>query len=121
MKRVFLLVTAFVLVFTLSACNEQKTLTCVDYEDNVILKAVYDKNELTEWTEDGVSLEGEELTALNEGLWEIFDGSGHYELMEKVRLSHDNNAEYDSDNAEDSEVPEEDRLTEEQVVTCEIK
>lgn len=129
MKRVFLLVTAILFVFTLSACNEQKTLECKNSTRNVILSVVYDRDSVLSWKEDDSAVDGitlvaltdEELEELNTvGLWSVYEGSGHYDLMEKVRESYDNNDVYDSDWAEDSEVPEEDRLAAESVVTCTI-
>ena len=130
MKRVFLLVTAIFAVFTLTACNEEKTLECTDAEDNVVLHVVYDREVVKSWEEDDTAVDGvllvaltaEELTVLNEeGLWSVYSGSGHYDLMNNVADSYDNTDVYDLEWAEDSEIPEQDRIAEEDVVTCTIK
>ena len=129
MKRVFLLVTAVLFVFTLSACNEEKTLECKNADRDVILSVVYDREQVFSWEEDDsnedgvllVALTDEELAVLNEdGLWSVYDGSGHYDLMEKVAESYDNNDVYDEQWAEDSEIEEEDRMSEDDIVTCTI-
>lgn len=129
MKRVFLLVTAILFVFTLSACNEEKTLECKNSDRDVILHVVYDRETVKSWEEDDnaeegvllVALTDEELAVLNdEGLWSIYDGSGHYDLMEKVAESYDNNDDYDEQWAEGSEIPEDERMTEEEIITCTI-
>lgn len=127
MKRVFLLVTAVLFVFTLSACNTSKTLLCTKPDPAnseltiEVLKVVYNKESVSEFTEDGVSLTSEELTSLNEdGVWTVFTGAGHYDLMEKLKESYDTNDLYAADWDEESEVPEDERLLEVNVVTCTI-
>lgn len=129
MKRVFLLVTAVLFVFTLSACNETKTLECRNATNNLVLKVVYDRESVMSWEEDDNAVDGillvaltdEELDVLNnDGIWSIYEGSGHYDLMDKVRESYDNNDIFEADWADDSEVPEEERLTAASVVTCTV-
>lgn len=127
MKRVLLLIVTLAAVFTLTACNAQKTLICTDTTGRQVLKTVYDKDKVYSFVyydenEDFTyTLTSEELQIMNEdGLWSVFEGASHYDLMEDVREAYDNNDVYNDDWAEDSEIPEEDRLSADDIVTCTI-
>lgn len=96
MKRVLLLLVAVVMAFTLTACNSEKTLNCVDSEGTFEMEYIYTKDEIIsvyvkmefggETLEETVTRE-DDLEAIEEAedtMMNEADGENFYEIFEQV-------------------------------------